>query len=115
MIIPSLGKHLFSPVEALTSVSTAFPVISHVDLGNFKVPISIDCNGTLHYVSMIVWKLGTLNNSSARTATVESGELRGVGTALAADIIQDMRTEGSTAIFTTVGADVWRKQLGDVT
>ena len=114
VIVPGLSKHLFSPVEALLrGASTIFSSNSHINLGNFKVPISGDYGGGLQYISLkVIPKPGAINYSSALSATVISGELMGTGTALVAEtVVQQDATENATAL-TTVGADVWHRRLG---
>ncbi|CAM9901908.1 unnamed protein product [Sphacelaria rigidula] len=55
VIVPGLGEHLFSTVQALAKgASTIFSNESHIDLGKFKVPINSDSNGALQYISVKV-------------------------------------------------------------
>ena len=56
IIVPGLGKHLFSPVYALRTrgVGTTFAVNSYVDLGHFRIPLRPDDTSMLHYIDMTI-------------------------------------------------------------
>ena len=104
IILPGLGKHLFSPVYALRTrgVGTTFARSSFVDLGKFRVPLRPDNNSMLHYIDLKIIRdekpVGA-RTGSALVAEVVSGERMGVGTALSAGVSpSDIKTSGADKV-----------------